>query len=185
MTIFRSWFNAFHNHSPYSWRNTATKTPLVLAVVIHTIPTGFIVLSYHFTKSAGLKGRFKMTMAKHKIGFMNIMVIGMICLSRSTSIGVEGDRRDQTEPAEPHWELFLDNQSITRSTGFCRVIHRPRSRGSCWKAPRIGKKGALRRYTSVGAKMAVWNVIIGHTDPTETSPVMPSAKMAFTGKNLC
>ena len=36
---------------------------------------------------------------------------------------------DQTEPAEPHWQLFLDNHVIARSTGFQRVIHHPRPRG--------------------------------------------------------
>ena len=30
---------------------------------------------------------------------------------------------------EPHWHLFLDNHVVTRSTGFRRVLHRPRPRG--------------------------------------------------------
>jgi len=30
---------------------------------------------------------------------------------------------------EPHWQLFLDNHVIERSTGFRRVLHRPQSRG--------------------------------------------------------
>jgi hypothetical protein len=30
---------------------------------------------------------------------------------------------------EPHWHLFLDDHSITRSTGFQRVVHHPKPRG--------------------------------------------------------
>ena len=33
-----------------------------------------------------------------------------------------------------HWHLFLDNHSITRSTGFRRVLHHPRKRGVVLKA---------------------------------------------------
>ena len=36
---------------------------------------------------------------------------------------------NQTEPQEPHWQLFLDDHVITRSTGFQRVVHHPRPRG--------------------------------------------------------
>lgn len=40
-----------------------------------------------------------------------------------------------TDPRqEPHWHLFLDNHSITRSTGFRRVLHHPRKRGVVLKA---------------------------------------------------
>jgi len=44
-------------------------------------------------------------------------------------IGAEADGPNQTKPVEAHWNLFLDNHVITRSTGFSRVIHRPRLRG--------------------------------------------------------
>ena len=30
---------------------------------------------------------------------------------------------------EPHWQLFLDDHVIERSTGFRRVVHPPRPRG--------------------------------------------------------
>ena len=30
---------------------------------------------------------------------------------------------------EPHWQLFLDNHVIARSTGFRRVLHQPEPRG--------------------------------------------------------
>ena len=36
---------------------------------------------------------------------------------------------NQTEPQEPHWQLFLDDHVIARSTGFQRVLHHPRPRG--------------------------------------------------------
>ena len=32
-------------------------------------------------------------------------------------------------PQEPYWHLFLDDHSITRSTGFQRVVHQPKPRG--------------------------------------------------------
>ncbi len=41
---------------------------------------------------------------------------------------------NQTEPAEPHWHLFLDNHAVTRSTGFQRILHRPQPRGVVLKA---------------------------------------------------
>jgi len=45
-------------------------------------------------------------------------------------------------PAEPHWELFLDDHILTRSTGFQRVVHQPKARGivlegtEAWEEPR-------------------------------------------------
>ena len=36
---------------------------------------------------------------------------------------------DQTELQEPHWQLFLDDHVIARSTGFQRVVHHPQPRG--------------------------------------------------------
>ena len=35
----------------------------------------------------------------------------------------------QTATQEPHWQLFLDDHVITRSTGFRRVLHHPQPRG--------------------------------------------------------
>ena len=46
------------------------------------------------------------------------------------------------QPPEPHWELFLDDHMITRSTGFQRVVHQPKPRGvvleanEAWEEPR-------------------------------------------------
>ena len=36
---------------------------------------------------------------------------------------------NQTESQEPHWQLFLDDHIVTRSTGFRRVLHHPQPRG--------------------------------------------------------
>ncbi len=41
---------------------------------------------------------------------------------------------NQTEPREPYWHLFLDDHSITRSTGFRRVVHPPQPRGVVLRA---------------------------------------------------
>ena len=40
---------------------------------------------------------------------------------------------NQTEPQEPHWQLFLDDHVIARSTGFRRVLHHPQPRGVVFK----------------------------------------------------
>ena len=37
-------------------------------------------------------------------------------------------------PSGPHWQLFLDNHVIERSTGFRRVLHHPEPRGVVLKA---------------------------------------------------
>ena len=55
------------------------------------------------------------------------------------SAGGDQDVTRRVEPipdprTEPHWHLFLDNHSITRSTGFRRVLHHPRKRGVVLKA---------------------------------------------------
>ena len=37
-------------------------------------------------------------------------------------------------PREPYWQLFLDDHSIARSTGFRRIVRYPRPRGIVLKA---------------------------------------------------
>ena len=59
-----------------------------------------------------------------------LAVLGVCCC---VSVDAHADpvspRPNQTEPQEPHWQLFLDDHVIERSTGFQRVLHHPRPHG--------------------------------------------------------
>ena len=68
---------------------------------------------------------------KHRTAIrMNVGSLGAIfCLAVCAYAGGIPRQPDQTTPAEPHWQLFLDDHIITRSTGFQRVLHQPRPRG--------------------------------------------------------
>ena len=56
---------------------------------------------------------------------ISILVLLAICLPLSAD-----DAPPATlPPREPHWELFLDDHIIERSTGFQSVLHHPEPRG--------------------------------------------------------
>ena len=59
------------------------------------------------------------------------MVAACILLYIPLRAGAEpvSPKPNQTLPQEPHWQLFLDDHVIARSTGFQRVLHHPRPRG--------------------------------------------------------
>jgi len=57
-------------------------------------------------------------------------------------------------PHEPHWELFLDDHIITRSTGFQRVLHHPQPRGIVIPADKPWETQGSRQCTSGGERTA-------------------------------
>lgn len=59
------------------------------------------------------------------------MIAVALCVFRPLQAEVEPGslKPNQSGPAEPHWELFLDDHIIARSTGFRRVVHHPEPRG--------------------------------------------------------
>ena len=53
---------------------------------------------------------------------------------------------NQTEPQEPHWQLFLDDYIIERSTGFRRVLHHPQPRGLVLKPDKPWERSLTPQY---------------------------------------
>src|SRR3954454_8522433 len=60
-------------------------------------------------------------------------VISLVVFIISTAIGVlqaaEAIGSVAALPVNEHWQLFLDDYIIARSTGFDRVVHHPQPRG--------------------------------------------------------
>ena len=56
-------------------------------------------------------------------------VVLLIALTLSMSLLTSAAMAGEIVMPEPHWQLFLDNHVITRSTGFQRVLHQPEPRG--------------------------------------------------------
>ncbi len=63
-----------------------------------------------------------------------LVALGVCCFSVRAHADPVSPTPNQTEPAEPHWQLFLDDHVITRSTGFRRVLHHPQPRGIVLRA---------------------------------------------------
>ena len=57
------------------------------------------------------------------------IVVLVFCLPLRVFAEPISPKPNQTLPQEPHWQLFLDDHVIARSTGFQRVLHRPQPRG--------------------------------------------------------
>ena len=60
------------------------------------------------------------------------MAVTMLALYAVLCVPLRADSAPVSPKAaerEPHWELFLDNYIIDRSTGFKRVLHHPQPRG--------------------------------------------------------
>ncbi len=96
---------------------------------------------------------------------------------------------NQTASQGPHWQLFLDDYIIERSTGFRRVLHHPRPRGVVipadkpWETKGVGpgyigrrKDGQLECYYSAHE----WG---GAGLGTAPVALMPSARTASTGRS--
>src|SRR5437667_11675126 len=47
-------------------------------------------------------------------------------------------------PIDQHWQLFLDDYIVARSTGFDRVLHHPRAMGVVIPADNHGKQPELK-----------------------------------------
>jgi len=60
-----------------------------------------------------------------------LMAVALLvcCVPLRSDAAPFSPKPNQTEPREPHWQLFLDDHIIARSTGFQRVLHQPQPRG--------------------------------------------------------
>ena len=61
-------------------------------------------------------------------GFRSSVVL-LIAVTLSMLLLTPVATAGETVVPEPHWQLFLDNHAITRSTGFQRMLHQPEARG--------------------------------------------------------
>ena len=71
----------------------------------------------------------------HRIaGDVRVLALAaMCCFTANVRAEQISATPNQTEPAEPHWHLFLDNHVIARSTGFQRILRHPQPRGVALK----------------------------------------------------
>ena len=62
-----------------------------------------------------------------------VAVLATLCVIHCAPLRADAEpaspKPNQTEPQNPHWQLFLDDYIIERSTGFRRVVHHPEPRG--------------------------------------------------------
>jgi len=64
-----------------------------------------------------------------KICLLIVVGVSAFCVALPAAAEPPSPKPNQTEPREPHWQLFLDDHIIARSTGFQRVVHHPKPRG--------------------------------------------------------
>ena len=57
------------------------------------------------------------------------MVLAVLEGTALCSFGLEKDISNTTIQLGDHWQLFLDNYIVARSTGFDRVVHHPQPKG--------------------------------------------------------
>ena len=61
------------------------------------------------------------------VAFVAVCVV--ICSPLQSDAEPVSPKPNQTASVEPHWQLFLDDYIIERSTGFRSVVHHPSPRG--------------------------------------------------------
>ncbi len=100
------------------------------------------------------------------------MAVTLLALCATLCVPLRADaepvspKRNQTEPPEPHWELFLDDYIIERSTGFQRVLHHPQPRGIVIPADKPWETQGLSPQRE--ANSATYIPLQGETPPCQS-----------------
>ena len=122
--------------------------------------------------------------------FMALCII--VCVPLRDDEETISPQPNKSAAEEHHWQLFLDDQSITRSTGFKRVLHHPQPRGVVMRPEKPWETFGITPWY-VGQRkdglfecyyQSLWWNQNGQEDKRIASAINP-ARTAFIGSGPC